>query len=51
MKFTIIHYVNGDVKMVLPEGIIIYFDKKNQIIEWKVNPDKTILNFKRLGQI
>jgi hypothetical protein len=50
-RFTIVHHVNGDIKMILPEGIHVYFDTKNQITEWKVNPDKVIYNFHKLGQI
>jgi hypothetical protein len=50
-KFTVVHHVNGDIKMILPEGLHLYFDRKNQITEWKISPDKVIYNFHRQGQI
>lgn len=45
------HHVNGDVKMILPEGIHVYYDNRNRITEWKVNPDKIIHNFHQHHQI
>ena len=49
-KYTVIHHVNGDVKQILPEGIIIYFDKTNENVEFKITPDKKIIFFCKNGQ-
>ncbi len=50
-KFTVVHYLHGDIKMILPEGIHIYYDHRNEITEWRINPDKVIYNFHRQAQI
>jgi hypothetical protein len=50
-NFTIVHHLHGDIKMILPEGIHVYYDHRNQITEWRINPDKVIYHFQRQGQI
>ena len=44
-RFSIVHHANGDVKLILPEGISIYFSSRGQTSEFTVTPSKKIHNF------
>lgn len=50
-KLTVVQHHNGDLKLVLPEGIHVYYDHNKQITEFRITPSKMIHHFHRLGQV
>ncbi len=50
-KFTVVSHINGDIKLIYPSGIQVYYDMRSQITEIKISAEKTIYNFHKLSQI
>lgn len=40
--YEIIHFVNGDVKQKLPNGVLIYFVKNTQLVEYTIPTTKCV---------
>lgn len=40
--YEIVHFVNGDVKQKLPNGIVVYFSSDKQLVEYTLTPKRVV---------
>ena len=50
-NFSVVNHANDDLKLILPQGITIYFHSRQQFTEFNIMPGKTIFNWHQKNQV